>query len=197
QNPTVGEFDFVTSSTTIKAMNSFNSIMSSMLFISLDSTYINSPESKSHLVASMDEKQSDFQPQSSGNIDHQSEITTKAPTESTTGFMDKKKGLLGSIYSPDPAKNKIFIGLDLLFMAKRYGLIFYVPEFHIFLCITQNRVSRYKHFLKRPIHSSKQSLAIEFDWFWFYSSKEFEAGCVLKGDLYGNVDLQDSAFELC
>ncbi|WZZ91729.1 hypothetical protein YC2023_120308 [Brassica napus] len=98
--------------------------------------------------------------------------STKAPTISTSASMSKnpgksplklqlnrppvpwirKKGCLTRSTALNPAKRKILIGFDLLFMAKRYGLS--VLQEH--------------------------SLAIEFNWFWFHSCKEFEAISMIK-----------------
>ncbi|KAL0654971.1 hypothetical protein Bca4012_075555 [Brassica carinata] len=134
--------------------------MSSIRFFSpIDSTYINSPESKSSLLAFIDENTVRF---SSPKASDKS--STKAPAISTTASMAKNP-----VKSPPKLQlNRplIFIGLDLLFMAKR------ICDTR---CISQNRVLSVLH---------EQSFAIEFDWFWFHSSKAFEASRVLKGNLY-------------
>ncbi|KAH0867013.1 hypothetical protein HID58_074035, partial [Brassica napus] len=101
--------------------------MSSIRFFSpIDSTYINSPESKSSLVAFIDENTVRF---SSPKASDKS--STKAPAISTTASMAK---------NPVKSPPKLQVNRPL------------------------NRVSRYKHFLKRGSHSASLTSYLNFFW---------------------------------
>ncbi|KAF2530425.1 hypothetical protein F2Q70_00029168 [Brassica cretica] len=132
--------------------------MSSIRFFSpIDSTYINSPESKSSLVAFIDENTVRF---SSPKASDKS--STKAPAISTTASMAK---------NPVKSPPKLQLNRPLVSWIRKKGIC-------DTRCISQNRVLSVLH---------EQSFAIEFDWFWFHSSKAFEASRVLKGNLYGKL----------